>query len=251
MGQIMPLQNTGAFTNHSGVVDYKGKSYFIYHTGWLPGGGGYSRSFSIEEFEYNADGSIPELTATRSGAGPITAMSPYICQQAETMNCGTGIRVEGDENTGVFVSGLDDGDSIHIKHLDFGSTGASSLKIRYAAKTSGGSIVIRLDKNTGKIIGRMGIADTGGEWQERKIDLSSEVTGIHDIVFTFVGISETADMKFDWWQFSEQTTGISAVSAQKRQPTVISNIIGNRITDTGLLAENTIYIKDGTKYIKK
>ena len=40
MGEIMPLQDTGSFTNHCGVIDYKGNSYFFYHTGKLPGGGG-------------------------------------------------------------------------------------------------------------------------------------------------------------------------------------------------------------------
>lgn len=32
MGEIMPLQDTGSFTNHCGVIDYKGNSYFFYHT---------------------------------------------------------------------------------------------------------------------------------------------------------------------------------------------------------------------------
>ena len=41
MGDIMPLSDTGSFTNHAGVVDYKGKSYFFYHTGKLPHGGGF------------------------------------------------------------------------------------------------------------------------------------------------------------------------------------------------------------------
>ena len=43
MGEIMPLQDIGSFTNHCGVVDYKGNSYFFYHTGKLPGGGGFCR----------------------------------------------------------------------------------------------------------------------------------------------------------------------------------------------------------------
>ena len=30
MGEIMPLQDTGSFTNHCGVTDYKGNSYFFY-----------------------------------------------------------------------------------------------------------------------------------------------------------------------------------------------------------------------------
>ena len=39
-GEIMPLCDTKSFTNHCGVADFKGHSYFFYHTGKLPGGGG-------------------------------------------------------------------------------------------------------------------------------------------------------------------------------------------------------------------
>ena len=53
MGEIMPLQDTGSFTNHCGVIDYKGNSYFFYHTGKLPGGGGFGRSAAVEQFKYN------------------------------------------------------------------------------------------------------------------------------------------------------------------------------------------------------
>lgn len=44
MGEVMPLSNTGSFTNHCGVADFKGHSYFFYHTGKLPKGGGFGRS---------------------------------------------------------------------------------------------------------------------------------------------------------------------------------------------------------------
>ena len=64
MGKIMPLQDTNSFTNHCGVVDFKGKSYFAYHTGWLPGGGGFTRSVCIEEFKYNEDLTFPTIMST-------------------------------------------------------------------------------------------------------------------------------------------------------------------------------------------
>lgn len=36
-GIIMPTQG-GSFTNHPGIIDFKGRSYFFYHNGALPGG---------------------------------------------------------------------------------------------------------------------------------------------------------------------------------------------------------------------
>ncbi len=56
-GVIMPTEGHSS-TNHCGVIDYKGHSYFFYHNDALPGGGSFARSGSalrVEEFAYNAD----------------------------------------------------------------------------------------------------------------------------------------------------------------------------------------------------
>ena len=57
----------GTFSNHPGVIDYKGKSYFFYHNGRLPGGGEFTRSVVVEEFEYNEDGTFPTITMSSEG----------------------------------------------------------------------------------------------------------------------------------------------------------------------------------------
>ena len=69
-GDIMAKETGagGSFTNHPGVVDYKGHSYFFYHNAALPGGGGYKRSVCIEEFTYGSGGTIPEIKMTSYGA---------------------------------------------------------------------------------------------------------------------------------------------------------------------------------------
>ena len=63
-------QSGSTFTNHPGVVDYKGHSYFFYHNGALPGGGDYKRSVCVEEFTYGADGSIPKIRMSTKGPPP-------------------------------------------------------------------------------------------------------------------------------------------------------------------------------------
>ncbi len=66
-GTVMPTQGS-SFTNHAGVIDFNGSSYFFYHNGALPGGGGYTRSVAVEKFSYNADGTIPTINMTTAGA---------------------------------------------------------------------------------------------------------------------------------------------------------------------------------------
>src|SRR5690606_4446168 len=52
--EVMPLER-GSNTNHPGVVDYKGNSYFFYHNDALPEGHSYNRSVAVEPFLYEQD----------------------------------------------------------------------------------------------------------------------------------------------------------------------------------------------------
>ena len=109
-GEIMPLSDTKSFTNHCGVADYKGHSYFFYHTGKLPRGGGFGRSVAVEEFKYNADGSFPTIMPTDEGVEPIETFNPYRKVEAETMAFSRGVKTEQNEEVGVYVSDIHNGD---------------------------------------------------------------------------------------------------------------------------------------------
>jgi len=65
-GGVLMTEEGGAFTNHPGVVDYRGRSFLFYHTGQLPGGGDFHRSVCFTEFEYNQDGSINTVPKCRN-----------------------------------------------------------------------------------------------------------------------------------------------------------------------------------------
>ena len=54
-------------------------------------------------------------------------MSPYLRQQAETLNAAEGISVVGNESTGVYVTDIHAGDSMRVANVDFGSEGAQSI----------------------------------------------------------------------------------------------------------------------------
>jgi len=63
-------------TNHMAVFDFLGKTWFIYHNGSLPKGSGYRRVACIEELVFNADGSIPYIEETATGAnGTISTLT--------------------------------------------------------------------------------------------------------------------------------------------------------------------------------
>lgn len=58
-------------TNHQAIIEYKGRDYFIYHTGVIPTkGGSYRRSVSIDYLYYNPDGTIKKVVMTSEGIDP-------------------------------------------------------------------------------------------------------------------------------------------------------------------------------------
>ncbi len=205
-GQIMPLQDTGSFTNHSGVMDFMGHSYFFYHTGWLPGGGGFNRSVCVEEFSYNSDGSIPEITATRGGVDPVGTLNPYERVEAETMAWGLGLSTKEDIGRGVYVSSIHNGDSLCVREVDFGQTGAGVLTVCAACATCGGTVEAHLDGTDGIVIATLTVANTGGRdvWKEFSAGAGG-ATGKHDVWFVFKGDGEEDSLfDLDYWYFTEK-----------------------------------------------
>ena len=60
-------------TNHQAIIDFKGKSYFIYHNGSIQtDGGSFRRSVCIDYLYYNTDGSIKRIVMTTEGVKPAT-----------------------------------------------------------------------------------------------------------------------------------------------------------------------------------
>lgn len=245
-GQVMTQQNTGSFTNHSGMVHYEGKDYFFYHTGWAPGGGGFNRSMAVEEMHFNEDGTIQPVTATHEGVKALRTMNPYEKQQAETLNAAYGISVVGNETTGVYVTDIHKGDSMRVANVDFGSDGAKSITLRIAAEKSAGILMIRQNNANGKVLARIKIETTGGTdmWEERTFDLSNTPTGVHDVHFSFVGTSETTLFNWDWWQFNDWSNSVDAIDEeQKGSDNAFYTLQGIRVEHP----TQGIYLKKGKK----
>jgi beta-xylosidase len=55
-------------TNHQAIIDFKGKSYFIYHNGATqPDGGSFRRSVCVDRLFYNKDGTMKRVIMTTEG----------------------------------------------------------------------------------------------------------------------------------------------------------------------------------------
>lgn len=205
-GEIMPLQDTGSFTNHCGVVDYKGNSYFFYHTGKLPGGGGFGRSVAVEQFEYNADGTFPIINATGEGVSPVGKLNPYGRVEAETIAFSEGVTSVSNAKTGVYISEIHNGDYIKVREVDFGTRPPVGFSASVASALRGGTLEIRLDSIGGELIAEVRVPHTGGweHWMTVETDRLKPVTGVRDVYFVFKGRKGCKLFNFDWWRFSDK-----------------------------------------------
>ena len=212
-GEIMPLCETNSFTNHCGVADYKGHSYFFYHTGKLPQGGGFGRSVAVEEFKYNDDGTFPTIMPTDEGVLALGTFNPYRRVEAETMAFSRGVKTEQNKAVGVYVSDIHNGDYIKLQQVAFGAQPPRTFTARVASGLRGGTIEIHVDSIAGPMLGRLHVPATDGweNWQTLTTDLTDismlkekdaegNARTTRDLYLVFKGRKGPKLFNFDWWE---------------------------------------------------
>ena len=200
MGEIMPLCDTGSFTNHCGVADFKGHNYFFYHTGKLPGGGGFGRSIAVEEFDFNPDGTFPVIMPTDKGVNPVATLDPFCRNEAETMAFSKGVKADLNARTGVYISDIHNDDFIKVANVDFGA-GAK----KFSASVSSGVIEVHPDSIGSTPVASVRVPYTGGweEWTTVECDVDSSLNGVRDLYFVFKGEKGPKLFNFDFWSFKK------------------------------------------------
>lgn len=193
---VMPAEGS-SFTNHPGVVDFGGKSLFFYHNGALPGGGGFKRSVSVEEFTYTNTGGFPELHMTTQGASAVASLDPFEQVEAETIAWSSGVETEECSEGGMNLTDLDAGDYVKVKDVEFGA-GATMFEVRVAAASNGGTIELHLDAIDGALVGTCTVDATGGAqtWATQNC-VVTDTTDKHDLFIKFGG----NEFNFNWWRF--------------------------------------------------
>lgn len=203
-GVVMPTQGR-SFTNHPGIIDFRGKTYFFYHNGALPGGGGFNRSVCVEEMSFNKDGSIPQLTMTDGIKQGIATLNPFIMNQAETIAFSEGFKASQNKEVGVFVTANKNESYIKVRDVDFRSKGASNFICRVGTTHNDPIFMeVRLGSVDGEKVAQVKIPRTGGDnrWQIVTADVPN-ITGVHDLYFVIKGNPQSHLMYFDYWKFSE------------------------------------------------
>lgn len=210
-GSIMDGNNRSS-GNHPGIVDYKGTTYvfgFNYAISYpetltqpLPGGHTERRSVCVQKMAFAADGSIPKLPFwDAKGVDQVGTLNPYIQTEAETIAWSKGLKTETCSEGGMDVTNIDKDEFIKVAGVDFAG-GATSLDVRVASTGNGGNIEVRLDSQTGTLVGTCTVTGTGGAqtWATKTCTING-ASGLHDLFFVFTGGS-TSLFNFNWWKFT-------------------------------------------------
>ena len=203
-GVLMPAEGR-SFTNHPGIIDFKGNTYLFYHNGALPGGSGFTRSVCVEELAINKDKSLPQLKMTNGVSKPLGTLNPYVKTEAETIAWSEGVKSGHDQRVGVFVTATTNGSYTKVRNVDFQKTTARSFIARVGTTHNGNvEMEIRLDKIDGPLVGTIKVPCTGGSDRWALIETHvTPITGIHDVFFVFKGRAASNIMYFDYWRFTK------------------------------------------------
>ena len=222
------MQNPASFfgvggNNHHAIFEFKDQWYVIYHAqtvfkkfvddAYMTGVKGY-RSTQIDKITINPDGTIPAITMTMQGVPQVDTVDPYVRIQSETIgwdsgladpySTTTGIRTEflGTTNDqGMKLTNIDNGEWTALSQVDFGERGATDVSFHAAAK-AGGTVDVRLDSATGRVVGSVQIAAGDGASYADYTASVTGATGTHDVYFTYSG-SSAGLFDLDYLQFTE------------------------------------------------
>lgn len=203
-GVIMPSNEPGsAFTVHSGLIDFKGHSYFFYHNQRrVPGAGGYSRTSAVEEFTWKEDGTLPTIRMTDEGVTrPVKNLDPYTRVEAETKAWVEGINlnksggytiIQNVETEGkrVYLTNMNKDSYTKVRFVDM-SDGADNIVV--CTKGNGGKIELHMGSAKGTLLSTINVP-ASDDWKESSFEVTG-ADGVADLYFVF----KEGNFKFDYW----------------------------------------------------
>ncbi|MCL2576481.1 MAG: family 43 glycosylhydrolase [Defluviitaleaceae bacterium] len=205
-GTVLPrLGHTlGQWGNsHHDIIEFRGQHYIFYHSADLVYARYGTRDFGyrsthVDILNINPDGTIQQVTPTRTGVPQIGTLNPYETVRASTIARQAGINVRGVGDT--VVTDIDRGDWISVRGAGF-TSGAESVTVRVSS-VDGAAIRIARGDPQGQLVGFVEVPVTGSAFVDITVPVTVPV-GTHDLYFLFSG-----SMEFESWMFGNDGSGV-------------------------------------------
>ncbi len=198
-GVILDESESGCWTVHHSLLDWKGQWYLFYHDKDLSPSFDKNRSIRADKLFFNPDGTIQKVTPTLRGVGLVDAKSEIQID-----------RYSAKSPEDVAISFLDDSNPhagwkttfsgadswVRFNEVDFGSGKGKSIRVR-AKSDNGGTLDIRLDSQDGPVLARVTVGK-GSDWKVASASAKKIPAGVHDLFVTQTG---GGPVEIDWVSF--------------------------------------------------
>jgi beta-xylosidase len=198
-GVITDTNQSGCWTEHHSIVQYKGQWYLFYHDKDLSPNFDKNRSVHADYLTFNDDGTIQKVIPTLRGVGIVDAKSKIqIDRYSDISQDGVSVSFLNPTDTFEGWKISLDGKNTWVKfdRVDFAGYKLKSINVRSLSST-GGTIEIHLDKPDGALLAKVKIKKTS-DWKIVRSKLSVVPTGIHDLV---ISQNKNNNVDLDWISF--------------------------------------------------
>lgn len=199
-GVIMDESETGCWTNHHSIIEFKNQWYLFYHHNDYSPTFDKARSIRADVLTFNADGTIKKVIPTLRGIGISDAKKEIqIDRYSKISDKGTSIAFLDPADTfkGWKTKLEGSGAWIQYNDVDFGKKKLKTAVIK-ALSASGGTLQIRTKDINGPVITEVKIP-ASTSWQEINVPVKKSEIGIQNLFVTLNEDGKQAEV--DWIKF--------------------------------------------------
>jgi len=197
-GVILDESESGCWTVHHSILDWKGQSYLFYHDKDLSPAFDKNRSARADKLFFNDDGSIQKVVPTLRGVGLVDAKSDIQIDRysAKSSDVSVSFLDEANPHTGWKTIFGGANSWVRFNEVDFGDGKQKSIEVR-AKSDAKNTLEIHLDKQDGPLLGKVKLSKGAG-WKTSRTSAKNIPAGIHDL---FVIQTDAQPVEVDWVSF--------------------------------------------------
>lgn len=198
-GIITDQSQSGCWTEHHSIVEFKGQWYLFYHDKDLSPNFDKNRSARADKLFFNQDGTIQKVIPTLRGVGIVDARSKIqIDRYSAVSKEGTSVSFLDETNkfAGWKISLKGKSPWVQFNEVDLGKDALRSVNVR-AVSSTGGTVEIHLDKLDGPLLAKVEVGK-GPDWKVIQSKMAQAPTGMHNLVVIQNG---EGDVELDWVSF--------------------------------------------------
>jgi beta-xylosidase len=198
-GVILDEAESGCWTVHHSLVEYKGQWYLFYHDKQLSPNFDKNRSAKVDYLYFNDDGTIKKVIPTLRGVGIADAkhklqIDRYSAISKEGVSASFLNETNKFEGWKIALNGKNTW--VQYDRVDFGKSDLKTVNVRSVSPT-GGSVEVRLDKADGPVLAQVQISK-GSDWSTAKAQVANPPAGVHNLVVTH---NDDSNVEIDWVSF--------------------------------------------------